>query len=141
MSLHARKYPCNVRDDINFRQENTAATFLFRACDPEKDTFGWAPWEWQDGVGSVVVARADGQELDIKHVQALCDYSQNHLDDPIQIALEAADMGDNTEQKRKVATEYFNPQAFAKYWEGYSQAMAKKDPTWKDVKPPVLETQ
>ncbi|MCJ1249724.1 hypothetical protein MMC30_006950 [Trapelia coarctata] len=141
MPLHARNYPANVRDDIIFRQENMAATFLFRACDPEKDTFGWAPWEWQQGVESAVVARADGEELDMFNVQALCDYSQNHLDDPIQNALEAEEVGDNTEQKGKVAREYFNPQAFAKFWESYSQAMAKKDTDWKDVKPPVLKAQ
>lgn len=140
MPLKGRKYPPNPRG-AQLSPVNQPATFLYKQFDPENpDTFAFAPMEWQDGVGNVVFARADGEDLDIKHVQALCDYSQHHISDPIQDALEASyeGPGEGVMEKRKVMAQHLTPKAFAEFWRSYTQVMAKKDPDWKDAKAPVL---
>ncbi len=41
---------------------------------------GFAPAEWQRGVGNVIVARADGEALEVKTLGALTDYISDILD-------------------------------------------------------------
>ena len=51
MPLRGRKYPLNTRGSL-LSQANQPATFLFLELDPESREFGWAPTEWQIGVGT-----------------------------------------------------------------------------------------
>ena len=43
--------------------ENQEVTRLFRAMDPEQDGFGFAPMEWDLGVGSALVVRDDHTDI------------------------------------------------------------------------------
>ena len=43
-------------------------------------TTGFAPAEWQSGVGNVLVARADGQALETDTLGAITDYISDILD-------------------------------------------------------------
>jgi hypothetical protein len=71
---------------------NEAATFLHLGCDPEakqgmlenKYSFGGAPMEWQNKVGSVVIMRKDKKLLLPEDVAALAEYYQFHLNDLFQ---------------------------------------------------------
>ena len=55
--------------------DNPHATWLM--IDPAT---GFAPAEWQGGVGNVIVARADGKPLETKTLGAITDYISNILD-------------------------------------------------------------
>ena len=55
--------------------DNQHATWL--NMDPES---GFAPPEWQGGIGSVVVANADGTSLDSNTLGAIVDYVSEILD-------------------------------------------------------------
>jgi hypothetical protein len=62
---------------------NTAGSYLNIGCKPDKmaDSWGWgfAPPEWQNLVGAVVVMRKDKKKLSPEHVDALVEYHQHHL--------------------------------------------------------------
>jgi hypothetical protein len=70
--------PASWRDD-RFQLQNQVVTFLHLNCDPKSSEWGWAPQWWQDWVGSVIVARADGEDLHPFHVAALCHFIMNEL--------------------------------------------------------------
>lgn len=61
---------------------NQYATFLHLCCDPKVDFnpmtrslgWGWAPRQWQNDVGSVLVVRQDMKPLFPLQVEALCTY-------------------------------------------------------------------
>ena len=56
-------------------EDNQHATWLM--IDP---VTGFAPAEWQGGVGNVIVARADGEMLDTGTLAAITDYVSDILD-------------------------------------------------------------
>ena len=66
---------------------NQPATFLHLGCDPKvndgmlegKSPWGFAPWKWQNDVGSVIVARKDRKPLLPEHAEALAEFCQFHL--------------------------------------------------------------
>lgn len=59
---------------------NQAATFLHLCCDPNAESsilgWGWAPLQWQNDVGSVLVMRQDKKPILPLHVEALSTYCQ-----------------------------------------------------------------
>lgn len=63
---------------------NQAATFLHLCCDPNAEPsiatgilgWAWAPHQWQEGVGSVLVVRQDKKPILPLHVEALSTYCQ-----------------------------------------------------------------
>lgn len=63
--------------------ENQDATFLHLCCDPNAEFgletlgWGWAPMQWQNNVGSVLVVRQDKKPLSALHVEALCAYCRH----------------------------------------------------------------
>lgn len=69
-------------DDHSSPFNNQDATFLHKCCDPNATlssdfgTIGWgfAPMQWQNDVGSVLVVRQDMKPLHPLHVEALCRY-------------------------------------------------------------------
>lgn len=65
--------PRTLRGGAN--EDNPHGTWLM--IDP---VTGFAPAEWQGGVGNVVVARADGEMLDTGTVAAITDYVSDILD-------------------------------------------------------------
>jgi hypothetical protein len=66
---------------------NPSATFLHLGCDPKvkdgmlegRSPWGWAPWKWQNVVGSIIVARKDKKPLLPEHADALAEFCQVHL--------------------------------------------------------------
>ncbi|KAF2427809.1 hypothetical protein EJ08DRAFT_332571 [Tothia fuscella] len=70
---------------------NQSATFLNLCLDPHAQFgggvlgFGWAPWKWQNDVGSVVIVRQDKKPLSPFHVEALAKYAQNEVAELLQI--------------------------------------------------------
>lgn len=56
-------------------EDNTHATWLM--IDP---VTGFAPADWQGGVGNVIVVRADGERLDTGTLAAITDYISDILD-------------------------------------------------------------
>ena len=64
---------------------NQAATFLHLCCDPEAGfdpksgsmSWGWAPQQWRNGAGNIIIVRQDKKPLLPLHAEALCDYAQN----------------------------------------------------------------
>lgn len=80
--------------------DNQHATWLM--IDP---TTGFAPDEWQSGVGNVIVARADEKALDTATLGAITDYVSDILDA----------FGDGAE----VAQGYYNRGRLDKYIKGH----------------------
>lgn len=54
---------------------NQAVTFLHLSEDMG-ESWGWAPSEWMRPAGSVIVVRADGEDLHPLHAEALCHFGQ-----------------------------------------------------------------
>lgn len=67
------------RDMSKSPYENFQATFLHMGTDPNSPSWGLAPMEWQNGVGSVLVVRQDGNDITPREVEALCNYCQKKL--------------------------------------------------------------
>ena len=80
--------------------DNQAATYL--NIDPDS---GFAPPEWQECVGTVVVAHKDRKPLLLQHLEVVWDYCNYILDC----------FGDG----EGAPTKLYNRQAFQKYWEDY----------------------
>ncbi|KAF1830653.1 hypothetical protein BDW02DRAFT_92701 [Decorospora gaudefroyi] len=66
---------------------NQPATMLHLGCEPTNTegmmksqyAWGWAPWKWQNDVGSVIIVRKDKKHLLPEHAEALADFCQNYL--------------------------------------------------------------
>lgn len=75
---------------------NQPITFLHQNITDNEDEllgYGWAPWEWQDFVGTALVVRQDQQPLTQKDIEAMCDFCQYHLGTRFEYALESRDRG------------------------------------------------
>jgi len=48
------------------------------------------------------------------------------------------ELSEETEMRKEFAKQYLKPEGFARFWEGYSVAMASGDPKWKDARAPRL---
>ncbi|KAI0880206.1 uncharacterized protein GGS22DRAFT_99463 [Annulohypoxylon maeteangense] len=68
---------------------NQEATYLHLCCDPKGDVdlatgklgWGFAPLQWQNSVGSVIVARQDKKPLFPLHMEAMCKYCRYEAND------------------------------------------------------------
>ena len=80
MPVHTWKYPAphcwkNNLDDKPY--ENVPATLLHQNTDDiSSESWGWAPMQWQNTVGTVLVVRSDGQDVTTRQVEALCHFCQ-----------------------------------------------------------------
>lgn len=84
--IFTRKYPPNSgwKDDGRVGPFlNQAATFLHLACTDNRQDgglgWGWAPVQWQNRVGSVLVVRQDRKPLHPLHMEALARFCQYEL--------------------------------------------------------------
>ena len=115
---------------------NQAVTFLFRAMDPQRDDFGWAPDEWAYSVGSVLLVRADGKDITPQQVEALCYYGFEHTTDMVQDASDYEAMTGSKEDMVKLAA-FFNPEAFRKFFADFKSKKMEKDASWTAAVSPV----
>ena len=89
---------------------NRAATFLNRACQPEREEtgdldyiWGFAHADWQGDVGAVMVMRKDKKTLLEEHVDALAEYHEDYLSDFFQEKWESSHQGVEPEMQRSTA--------------------------------------
>ena len=82
---------------------NEGIESLFMAADPASpDTFDLAPYRWEGLLGSVLVMHERGKNLAPCEVEALCDFSKNHLQPAFENA--ASENTQMREQAVKLAT-------------------------------------
>ena len=81
-----RRRDLHVGRDRRYLQ-NSPATFMMVDADPASGTFGWAPMDWQDNNGSVLVARNDMKPLEPRDVAAMAHFCQHTMSDPFQDCL------------------------------------------------------
>lgn len=118
--------------------ENAQVTCLFRAMDPEQDDFGWIlPYSyWDYPVGSVLVVRADGQDITPQQVEALCFYSSDHTTDMFQDSSEHLEFTGSNEERVKLAA-LFNPGDFRQFFAEYKAKKVLEDPSWATAVSPI----
>ena len=115
MPVHTWKYPAdrlwkNHHDDHSY--ENVPGTFLHQnADDVSSESWGWAPMQWQNNVGTVLVVRGDGQDVTTRQVEALCHFCQFKMQPLFENA-----MGDGEVQMtRDEVLGFLTPKAFGEY--------------------------
>ncbi|KAL2068295.1 hypothetical protein VTL71DRAFT_16393 [Oculimacula yallundae] len=106
------------------RFDNQAATFLNLTVDPKVDDgmWGFAPLEWQQEVGSVLLVRKDGKDLSRTQAWALAEFMQHEVSDAFEDAMEE---GEEKERRAKVL-ELLN-------WKRFDEFLVKFVPDMMDV--------
>lgn len=66
----------------------TFATFLMLNIDPASQDWAWASAYWQTQVGSVLVLREDGKDLDLEHLAMMAYFCQHTMQDRLESAME-----------------------------------------------------
>jgi hypothetical protein len=132
-----RKYPPdrlwkNDRHRNRYPYDNQAATFLHLDANPKSESWGWAPREWQNDVGSVIVVRADRKPISPKQVEALCYYCQFKLQPLFEDSMGAG----YVQRTREEVMGYMTKQKFAEFFAWYKEDMMPQDPTWALEKSP-----
>ncbi|KAF1992673.1 hypothetical protein P154DRAFT_504571 [Amniculicola lignicola CBS 123094] len=134
LPVHAYKIPGNGRSWFLKRTPNIQghvnqpATFLNRGCNPERRftediyEYGWslAPMQWQNEVGSIIVARKDKKPLLPEHTEALCEFSPFRLSNFFQYQLEADSPVDD------VLREIIKPR-FQEYYDRWKAKQANEE--------------
>ena len=62
-----------------FYLHNRPATSMMRTADPASPWFRFAPMDWQDNTGTILVARRDRQPLEPHDEAAMADFCTNHM--------------------------------------------------------------
>lgn len=125
MPVRTTKYPPDRlwkdnHDDVSDLYENVPATVLHRVLDPSTgDRWGWAPMQWQNDVGSVLVVRSDGQDMTTQQLEVLSHFCQFKL----QPLIENAMGGGLVEMTREEVMGYMTPDGFGHY---FAEMRAKK---------------
>jgi hypothetical protein len=127
MPLLVRKYPpAKAWKDDRASHDNQSATFLNLSADINSPEFGWAPPEWQSYVGSVLVVRQDGKDIDAKQGFAIAEFCQHYLQERFENTFES----DNPKRARvKMVQDHICQAAFERYLESDGH-------TWRDVVSP-----
>ena len=116
--------------------ENQEVTRLFRAIDPEEGDFGFAPDEWDLGVGTALVVRDDHTDITPQQVEALCYYSWEHTTDMFQDASEHWDFTGSNEEMVKLAG-LFSPEKFREFFADFKAKKMVNDASWMTAVSPV----
>ena len=83
-------------------------------------TSGFAPPQWQSGIGSVIVARKDKKDLTAEHYEAIWMYMDRILDF----------FGEGS-----TPTQLYSRQAFERWYEGYKRNAGYSRAEWRSVPP------
>lgn len=128
--LLAQKYPPNRAwedtDMVPSPYQNVAATFLHLEMHTESAHWEWAPLQWQDDVGSVLLVRKDGKDLTPHQVEALCCYCQFEFSPAYEEASETDFEYTTKDDLRKLLTW----ESFAKFFENFKKEKAGEDESW-----------
>ena len=114
---------------------NQPITFLNMCTDPRSPDWGWAPFQWQTDVGSVVVARADQQDITPKQLEVICSYCQTELQREFECSLGAG----LVQRTKQYVLDMMTPGAFRQYFHRYREAKLEDgdEAGWEDEKCPV----
>ena len=120
--------PANVYD-------NQPITFLNMCANPTSTHWGWAPLQWQNDVGSVIVARADQQDITPRQLEAICSYCQTELQREFECSLG----GGLVQRTKQYVLEMMTPAAFRIFFEHYREGQIElgEEAGWEDEKCPV----
>lgn len=66
----------------------TFATFLMLNIDSASQDWAWAPAYWQTRVGSVLVLREDGEDLNLEHLAMMAYFCQRTMQNRLESAME-----------------------------------------------------
>lgn len=109
---------------------NPEALFLMRQVNPEDEGFGFAPAEWQLSVHDCLVTRVDGEGITPNQVEALCHFSQHHLDgaflDVMRERMERFDDDGRKKEKAKVL-DFITPEKFREFFLEFKTMKMKED--------------
>ena len=114
MPLHTQQCPPDNAWKPNHNvYTNVPATFLHQSTDESSgDGWGWAPWKWQNDVGSVLVVRSDCQDVSVQQVEALCHFCQFKM----QPLFENAMGGGLVQMSRAEVMGHLTPEGFRDYF-------------------------
>jgi hypothetical protein len=115
---------------------NHEAAFLHRITDIDDVNWGLAAKEWPrpEGIGSVLVARADGKDIKPRQLGMIVDFCA-----ALESYIIKARYGDEKYSKEKVMTDLMTMETFHSLFNWKKEELSKKDPSWKSVKSPYFD--
>jgi hypothetical protein len=119
---------------------NQAATFLHLNTDPNSRSlmgWGWAPMEWQNKVGSVLVVRSDGKDLSPHHCEVLCTFCQFKMQPLFEDSM-GAGMNPENPMSKDAVLQQMTKKNFERYFTEYRASLLAEDPSWSATKSPYL---
>lgn len=120
--VRIQKYPHNNKP-YEFSPVNQPITKLHRRVHPKLPGWGWAPMEWQNDVGSVLMIRADGKDLNIFTAEVLCAlaHSKDGSHMRIGLSIEDEEMEDGGAAEKARQLEGLTKAGFEKFFQEYRQ--------------------
>lgn len=113
----------------SYNRVNQPATFLHLNADPADKGWGWAPPEWQEPPGSVIVAREDRKPLYTQHVDALCHFCQYVMGPIFEDSIGGGFHPESPITKGEVLAR-MTPRAFELFYTGYDNYKHQSDASW-----------
>lgn len=133
ISLPIKVIRCSTYKSMEgYNSTNPEATFLHMNANPRDESWGWAPMEWQDPAGNVVVVREDGKPLLPQHAQALCHFCLSYLQPLFDDSLEQG-----SARARAKVMEKITRTEFEGFYLGYDRFKRESDSSWKSVEHPL----
>lgn len=135
LPLLVHKLPTNPawNQTDHTRFDNQPATFLNLAVDPKDPSWGFAPPQWQSGVGSVLLVRMDGKDLSREQAWALAEFMQFRVSDSFETAMESGEVKD----RRAAVFKMLNWTRFDNFLESFKVEMTSGDgKSWANVRSP-----
>jgi hypothetical protein len=140
-----RKYPADkawAKDESisGTGYNNQAATFLNLSTDTNSRLlmeWGWAPVEWQNKVGSVLVVRADGKDLSPHHCEVLCTFCQFEMQPLFEDSM-GSGMDPENPMSKDAVLQKMTKENFDRYFTQYRASWLAHDPSWSAAKSPYL---
>lgn len=141
LPLLIRKYPLNqawkdkLQDMSVYPYDNQAATFMNLNADMNSEQWAWAPPQWRNDVGSVIVVRQDGKDLTPQQAEALAHYCQFKLQPVFEDSIAA---GYVERTREDVVSQFLTRPKFEKFLVAFrkEQADADQDASWLTAKSP-----
>lgn len=138
MPIHVRRCPPDKKlQNTKYDRTNQAATFLHLNADPADEGWGWAPMDWQEPAGSVIVIRKDGKALQLCHIEALCHFCQYVLQPIFEDSLGSGMHPEKPISKAEVLSR-MTPRGFENFYIGYDNYKRDSDPNREYFPPPEL---
>jgi len=108
-------------------ETNQAAMFLHMNANPNATDWGWAPLEWREPAGSVVVVHAERKEISPERVEALCHFCQYVMRPVFEDSLGAGMHPENPIPKSDVLRR-LTPREFGLFYHGFQNWRNDNDP-------------